>query len=192
MNNWQVWINKNYLKIEYWSKHWAGEDWAELVAHFSLYLNARWSKFSTIPDDEQRIKFMQAWMKNQVNWWNSDFSKSLRVNNLSVDEDIESDFGRREEQIAYDDFIELKSELVRDDIKDWLIDLNRNWNDLDIDRLVKIRKIYLSLSSHEKVLYDLYFTKMMSMRQIGEKLDLPLSAVYNMIKDLKKIIKDRC
>jgi len=192
MNNWQAWITRNYITIEFWSKHWAGEDWAELIAHFSLYLNARWSKFSIIPDDEQRIKFMQAWMKNQVNWWNSDFSKSLRVNNLSVDEDIESDFGRREEQIAYDDLIEVKAEYVREDIKDWLIDLNQNWSEIDVTRLVKLRQVYLTLQSHEKVLYDLYFSKMMSMRQIGEKLDLPLSAVFTMITELKNKLKTLC
>jgi DNA-directed RNA polymerase specialized sigma subunit len=154
----------------------------------AIYLNKNWPRFSQIPDGEERIKFLQTWMRNQVAWYNSEFNKNIRVNNLSVDEDIQSDFGRREEQIAYDDLIELKSEVVRDDIKDWLIDLNQNWNDLEIDRLVKIRQIYLTLPGHQKVLYDLYFTKMMSMRDIGKKIDLPLSAVYNMIKELKEKI----
>jgi DNA-directed RNA polymerase specialized sigma subunit len=163
-----------------WSKRWSHDEWPELLSQMAIYLNKNWSRFSQIPDGEERIKFLQTWMKNQVAWYNSDFNKTLRVNNLPEQVDI----GDSE----YDDLIELKSEVVRDDIKDWLIDLNQNWNDLEIDRLVKIRKIYLTLPSHQKVLYDLYFTKMMSMRDIGKKIDLPLSAVYNMIKELKEKI----
>ena len=188
MNNWQIWFANNYALISMWSKRWSHDKWPELLSEMSIYLNKNWIRFSQIPDGEERIKFLQTWMKNQVNWHNSEFNKTIRVNNLSVDENIQADFGRREDQIAYDDLIELKSEVVRDDIKEWLIDLNQNWNDLEIDRLVKIRKIYLTLPSHEKVLYDLYFTKMMSMRDIGKKIDLPLSAVYNMIKELKQKI----
>jgi DNA-directed RNA polymerase specialized sigma subunit len=165
-----------------WSKRWSHDEWPELLSQMAIYLNKNWPRFSQIPDGEERIKFLQTWMKNQVAWYNSDFNKTLRVNNLPEQTEIVD--------AEYDDLIELKSEVVRDDIKDWLIDLNQNWNDLEIDRLVKIRKIYLTLPSHEKVLYDLYFTKMMSMRDIGKKIDLPLSAVYNMIKELKEKIKE--
>jgi DNA-directed RNA polymerase specialized sigma subunit len=165
-----------------WSKRWSHDEWPELLSQMAIYLNKNWPRFSQIPDGEERIKFLQTWMKNQVAWYNSDFNKTLRVNNLPEQTEIVDG--------EYDDLIELKSEVVRDDIKDWLIDLNQNWNDLEIDRLVKIRKIYLTLPSHEKVLYDLYFTKMMSMRDIGKKIDLPLSAVYNMIKELKEKIKE--
>jgi len=189
MNSWQIWFANNYTLISMWSRRWSHDNWPELLSEMTIYLNKNWPRFSQIPDGEERIKFLQTWMRNQVAWYNSEFNKNIRVNNLSVDEDIESDFGRREEQIAYDDMIELKSEVMREDIKDWLLDLNQNWSDLEIDRLVKIRKIYLTLPSHEKVLYDLYFTKMMSMRDIGKKIDLPLSAVYNMIKELKQKIK---
>lgn len=180
MNSWQIWFTSNYALICMWSKRWSHDEWPELLSQMAIYLNKNWSRFSQIPDGEERIKFLQTWMKNQVAWYNSDFNKTLRVNNLPEQVDI----GDSE----YDDLIELKSEIMRDDIKEWLIDLNQNWNDLEIDRLVKIRQIYLTLPGHQKVLYDLYFTKMMSMRDIGKKIDLPLSAVYNMIKELKEKI----
>lgn len=163
-----------------WSKRWSHDEWPELLSQMAIYLNKNWSRFSQIPDGEERIKFLQTWMKNQVNWYNSDFNKTLRVNNLPEQTEVVD--------VEYDDLIELKSEVVRDDIKDWLIDLNQNWNDLEIDRLVKVRKIYLTLPGHQKVLYDMYFSNMLSMRDIGKKLDLPLSAVYNMIKELKEKI----
>lgn len=180
MNNWQFWFTNNYAVISMWSRRWSPEDWPELLSQMSLYLNKNWIRFSQIPDGEERIKFLQTWMKNQVNWYNSDFNKSLRVNNLDEQLDISD--------VEYDDHLELKSEYIREDIKEWLVDLNQNWSDLEIDRLVKIRQIYLTLPGHEKVLYDLYFTQMMSMRDIGKKIDLPLSAVYNMIKELKQKI----
>ena len=183
MNSWQIWFTNNYTIISMWSKRWSHEDWPELLSQMAIYLNKNWIRFSQIPDGEQRIKFLQTWMKNQVTWYNSDFNKTLRVNNL--DEQVEI------YDSEYDDLIELKSEVLRDDIKEWLLDLNQNWSEVEIERLVKIRRIYLGLPSHQKVLYDLYFTQMMSMRDIGKKIDLPLSAVYNMIKELKeKIIEE--
>lgn len=178
--NGDLWIKNNYTFLETWSKRWSPEDWANLLSLYCIYIHSNWSKFSAIPDNEERIRFSQTWMKNQVNWYNSDFNKTLRVNNLPEQTEVVDG--------EYDDLIELKSEVVRDDIKDWLIDLNQNWNDLEIDRLVKIRKIYLTLPGHQKVLYDMYFSNMLSMRDIGKKLDLPLSAVYNMIKELKEKI----
>jgi predicted DNA-binding protein YlxM (UPF0122 family) len=54
-----------------------------------------------------------------------------------------------------------------------------------------MRKIYLTLDTHQRVLWDLYFSQMLSMRAIGKKLDLPLSAVYNMVVELKSEIKRR-
>ncbi len=184
MNSWQLWFSNNYLVISMWSKRWAPNEWAELLSQMTIYLNKNWSKFSQIPDGEERIKFLQTWMKNQVTWYNSEFNKTIRVNDLPEEMEIlEGD---------YDDLIELKGELIRDDIRDWLIDLNQNWSELQIEQLIKVRKIYLTLPSHHRVLYDMYFTNMMSMRDIGKKLDLPLSAVYNMISELKKIIGEQC
>jgi predicted DNA-binding protein YlxM (UPF0122 family) len=54
-----------------------------------------------------------------------------------------------------------------------------------------MRKIYLTLDTHQRVLWDLYFSQMLSMRAIGKRLDLPLSAVYNMVVELKSEIKRR-
>ncbi len=184
MNNWQTWFQLNYKVIAMWSKRWAGEYWAELLSEMTIYLQKNWIRFSAIPDGNERIKFLQTWMKNQVSWTNSDFNKTIRTNNLPEELDIAEDVS--------DDLIELKGEYLREDIKDWLIDLHNNWESKQIDQLIQIRKVYLTLESHHKVLYDLYFTQMMSMRDIGKKLDLPLSAVYNMIKELKKIITERC
>jgi len=178
------WIEENYKFLMKWSKVWAGESWGDLLTHFTFYLHKNWTKFSQIPDGEQRLKFSQAWFKNNVRWTNSDFNVSITVNNLPE--------GWEPPEEEYDDLIELRAEMMRGDISDWMYDLHTNFGQLEVDRLMKLRQIYLSLATHDKVLYDLYFTNMLTMRQIGDKLDLPLSAVFTMVSELKNKIKQQC
>lgn len=178
------WIEDNWSLICKWSKHWHSEEWRELISHFALYIDGNWIKFSQIPDNEERIKFMQTWMKNNVNWYNSEFNKSIRTNNLSEEYEIKEE--------GEDAHLEIYCESDREDLRDFLLDLHRKHSEHDVNRILLIRKIYIQLATHDKVLFDLYFTQMLSMRQIGTKLDLPLSAVYNMITELKTKIKEQC
>jgi hypothetical protein len=184
MSNWQMWLDKNYKILSMWSKRWSPNDWRELMAFMSLYLEKNWTKFSAIPDGEQRIKFLQVWMKNNVKWDNSDFNKSISVNNFGEeftieDESVEEDFDTIAEDIPLD-------------IREWILDLRSKFSEIEVRRLVLIRTIYLNLKPHEKALYNLYFTEMLSLRQISFKLDIPLSSVYGMLKDLKTKIKEKC
>jgi hypothetical protein len=184
MSNWQTWLTHNYKTLSTWSKRWHPTEHGELISFMTLYLEKNWSQFSTIPDGIERIKFLQAWMKNNVKWKNSDFNKSIRVNNFS-DEFTIAD-------IETNDFLDIKSEDLPENIKDWIIDLNRRFGEIDVDRIVMIRSVYLKLKPHEKALYDMYFTQMLSMRSVATKLNLPLSAVYGMILDLKKKLIEQC
>lgn len=177
------WIEDNWIILERWSKRWHPEEWRELLSHYTLYIHDNWVKFSQIPDGEERIKFSQTWMKNNVNWYNSDFNKSIRTNNLPENFEIKED--------GEDSLIEVYCESDREDIRDFMIDLNRKYSEWDVNRIMKIRAIYLEMDTADKVLFDLYFTQMLSMRQIAVKLDLPLSAIYNMILELKNKIKEK-
>lgn len=129
-------------------------------------------------------KFCQTWMKNNVRWKNSDFNKSIGVNNF--DEQCEDDDN------IYEEEFDVLAEDLSEDVKDFIIDLNRRFSEVEAGRIILIRQIYLTLASHERVLYDLYFTQMMSLRQVAAKLQLPLSAVHNMVIDLKKKIQSKC
>jgi hypothetical protein len=120
-------------------------------------------------------------MKNNVGWRNSDFNKSIRVNSMDEEYDIPD--------IAEESFIEVTCETDREDIKEFMLDLNRRFSEYDVNRIMLMRKIYIGLETHERVLYDLYFSQMLSMRAISKKIDLPLSAVYNMLNDLKIKLK---
>jgi len=182
MNNWQVWITQNYSQLSYWAKKWTPQ-WRDLLSFLAIYLEKNWSKFSQIPDDEQRIKFIQSWFKNNVNWKNSEFNNSLRVNNFDEiwieDTEIES-------------YIEVEAEDFPKAILDIIVDLHREFGEEGAVRIIAIKTMYKKLEMHEKALFDLYFTKMLSLRQIAKKLNLPMSAVYGMVTDLKNKIKVEC
>lgn len=176
----QKWYNDNYKFLQTWSKRWSPNHWSDLLSMYYIYLDSNWLKFSNIPDDEGKIKFTQVWFKNNTKWSNSDFNKAIRVNNYEEEWDIAEE--------AEDSFIEVLCETDREDIREFMLDLNKRFSEFDVNRIMKMRRIYLTLNTHQKVLYDLYITHDLSMRAIGKKLDLPLSAVYNMITELKKEI----
>ena len=179
--NGSKWIEDNYKFLETWAKRWSPEYWDELISFYCLYIDSNWPKFSAIPDDEERLKFTQTWFSNNVKWRNSDFNKSIRLNSLEEEYDIPD--------LPEDNHIEALCEADRDDIKEFMLDLHKRFSEYDVNRIMMMRKIYLTLDTHEKVLYDMYFTQMLSMRAIGKKIDLPLSAVYNMLNDLKIKLK---
>jgi hypothetical protein len=81
---------------------------------------------------------------------------------------------------------------MRGDISDWMIDLHINFEQLEVDRLMKLRGVYLTLQTTDRVLWDMYFTNMMTMRSIAKKLDIPLSAVFTMVTELKIKIQSQC
>lgn len=177
------WITNNYKFLKKWSKIWAGDRADDLLSHFTLYLHKNWdSKFNNIPEGDERLAFVNQWMKNMVNWSNSDFNKLMRTNSLDEEWDVPDE--------AVDDFIEVQCETDREDIREWLLDLHRHYSEVETNKLVRLRQIYLKLELHEKVLYDMYFTNMMSLRQIGIKLNLPHMAIWSMLNDLKDKIKE--
>lgn len=179
------WISDNWHELQGYAKQRHKDEWGELMVHFAFWLDKNWSLFNAMPQID-RIKFSRTWFKNNATWSKSDFRKSINVNNLP--DDFQSLFADEE----YDAYIEINAEEVGDDVKEWMIDIHRNWSDRDAKRIIKIREIYLGLPLHQKVLYDMYFTNMMSMRDIGKKLNLPHMAIYTMINDLKKIIQSKC
>ena len=184
MSNWQLWLTLNFKVIQKMAKRWHPEEWGELISHFALYLRKNWSKFSKMPDGEERLKFTQTWMKNNVSWSNSEFNRSIRVNNFS------EDYAPIEDLWSGD--IETRAEDLSEDLKEFVVDLERRFDEVEVRRIILIRSVYLTLDTHEKVLYDLYFSQMLSIRGVAKKLNLPMSAVYGMLNDLKNKIQKEC
>ncbi len=189
-------LEDNYKELTTMSKRWGGSDWSELLSYYTIWLNKNWFvKMNPIPHVDQ-MRFSQSWLKNNSKWWNSEFNKLRAVNNNAGTREEDDEFGFDESQIVddderfeYNDMIELNAEPLPDDIKSWIIDIHSNFSEVESEKIIKIRSIYLQLPTHEKVLYDLYFTNMLTMRQIGHKLDLPLTSVFMMINELKEKIK---
>jgi DNA-directed RNA polymerase specialized sigma subunit len=133
-------------------------------------------------------------MRNNVKWENSEFSKEKKVNNFEEiwDEDYSGrEFHYEGMPVESTSSMEITAEDTTDDIKLWLIDIHEEWGD-NADKLIRIRKIYLDMNTTDKVLYDLYFTNMMSTRMIAKKLNIPSSSVHVMLTDLKNKIKVLC
>lgn len=114
-------------------------------------------------------------------WSNSEYNRLHSVNNLPDNWEIPDS--------SEDAHIEVLAEADRDDLKLWMKDLHENFGEDKSNKLMKLRQIYLKLETHEKVLYDLYFTQMLSLRDIGKKIDLNHMAVYVMVTDLKNKLK---
>jgi DNA-directed RNA polymerase specialized sigma subunit len=129
------------------------------------------------------LKFTNTWLKNNSKWYNSSFNKEIRINNLNKQFTIQDE--------SEENLINVYCESDRKDIKDWMVDTYREFGEETGDKLMRFRQIYLTLHTHEKVLYDLYFTNMKSMRDIGEILGIPLSAVFSMLTELKQKIRDK-
>ena len=182
--SWQQWLEINYTLLAYWAQKWHAAEWRELMAFLALYLQKNWPKFSQIPDDIERIKFLQTWMKNNSRWWNSEFRKSIATNNLPESPFDLEQAGEEDHLVGAEDLTPLLKETIED--------LHRRFTPEQVEKLLKLRVIYLGLPLNEKVLYDLYFTQNLSTRAVAKKINIPLTAVHKMIVELRKKIKKLC
>lgn len=178
-----MWLSMNYDLISFWAKRWSKNEWGELISLMSIYLDKNWSQFSHLPEND-KIRFLQTWMKNNVRWTKSEFSNNIRVNNLGDEQSFVGDI--------YTPLIEIGAEDAPEELKEYIIEITEKWGELRADKILLVKSIYRTLPTESKVLYDLYITKGMSLRSIADLLNIPMSSVYSMIKVLKKDILLRC
>ena len=182
------WIETNYHLLKKFAKHWSPDNWSDLISCYYIYLTKsnNWNRISALPHDEQ-MKWTQRWMSNSVRWANSDFNKAVRVNNLEDEYEITD---------GYDS--EISIEIMAEDgdlpVKEWLLDLHEHWGPDQINRIVKIRHLYLSnrFTVTDRILFDMCYTNQMTMRQISEKISIPLTSVFLLVKDLENKIRTEC
>ena len=183
--NVNTWIDKEYKMLSRLAKNWSNDNWRDLITHYYMYLSRpkNWEKFKPLPE-EDKIKFTQKWMGNSVKWTNSEFSKSLRVNNLEDEYDIE------ETTYECETSLYVSAEDIDESVKEWLVDLHNNWGDEQIHRIVKVREMYLSkMKTEDRVLYDLTYNQQLTLRDISKKINIPLTSVFLMVKNLNEKIK---
>lgn len=181
------WVKQNYTSIVKLSEYYTDDK--SIITHFYIWLNKpnRFNKILSMPHDEQ-MKFLNKWMGNNSRWKNSEFNKERAVNQF--DDIWDDDYS--EELLEHNNIsMEILAETANDDIKMWLIDIEEEWG-CHAPKLVKIREVYLKMDLLDRVLYDLYFTNMMSERKIADKLGIPHSSVHVMMVDLIKKLRDAC
>lgn len=131
-------------------------------------------------NQESRLAWTNHFLKMHSLYWkkNSKFWKEIDISDQIDDiPDIE-----------YDQYLDLRAE-DEGILTEWICEITHEFGEISADKLVKIRKVYLGLETTDKVLYDMYFTNEMSMRDISNKLNIPLSTVFGMITRLKNNIK---
>lgn len=181
-----LWITKNYQFLEKWCRIWSSENWSDLLSNYVLYLSDKgWDDKMKDISDQERIKYTNFWLRSNSKWSNSKFNQEIRVNNLGEQYCMSDD-----PIYAENHYLDIHCDSENDTIKEWLIDVYKTNGEELGDIMVKLRKCYLQLNTSEKVLYDLYFTNMLSMRKISDRLHLPLSSIFNMMSDLKIKIKE--
>jgi DNA-directed RNA polymerase specialized sigma subunit len=148
-----------------------------------MWLDIRWDRFNKIPDNDERLKFTTTWLSRTSNWSKSNFNNEGRVNNLDEEweivDGVENDYT--------DVIIDIEDEVTRE----LVLDILNKYGEERGRKILSVRYIYLNkLSLQERVLYDLYFTQMLSTRKIASKIGIPVMATYLMISNLKNKIKE--
>lgn len=179
---WSEWSEKNFELLVYWAKRRDFLNWSDLVQSLIIHLEKNWHHFEKV-SEEKKIAWCQTWFKNQVKWLNSSHNIDIwghdRKNGHHLEFKTELyDLGECND---FEDFIDLGQEKL------WWSD---EFSDLQISRLKKIEEIYSTFEPEEQILFDLYFKVGLSQRAIAKKINIPLSAVYNMLKALKTKIKN--
>lgn len=178
------WVEVNYKEIVKLSKYYT-EDWRTIITYFYLWLDkdANWTKFSKLGHND-KMRWTNTWFRNNAKWPNSDFNKDNKVNDL--DHEFDETWYEGEQSPIN---IEIGAESTSDSIKEWLIDIELNFTELQASRLITLKTIYITkLDMKDRVLFDMYFTDMLSMRDISKKINIPLASVHQMIVVLRKKI----
>ena len=191
-----AWVSDNYSYLDdltkYNFRYNKNED-MDMISYYYLYLLDRgWRKIYTLSDIDKR-KFTKKWFHNTSRWQvlkTKNGKPTHELGELGVN-NIPEDFIFIEEADFQID-IEINSEDLPDYMKDWIVDMTQEFGE-SVDKLILVRYHYLnSLTLPEKVLYDLTYTQMMTIRQIAKKINIPPSATFNMVRDLEKRLKELC
>ena len=178
------WVEVNYKEIVKLSKYYT-EDCRTIITYFYLWLDkdANWTKFNKLSQND-KMRWTNTWFRNNAKWPNSDFNKDSKVNDL--DHEFDETWYEGEQSSIN---IEIGAESTSDSIKEWLIDIELNFTELQASRLITLKTIYITkLDMKDRVLFDMYFTDMLSMRDISKKINIPLASVHQMIVVLRKKI----
>lgn len=165
----------------------------DLISYYYIYLKRiGWVKIEKLTHNE-KIRFSKTWLKNTSKWSNTPFADLREVNNLI---EVNGEFDPFRSNIVIDesvyDKIMIGAEDTSDNIKEWLMDMTSEYGD-DVDKLILIKYHYHhSLDLSEQILFDLVYTEMLSTRQVAQRIKIPHTSAYLLVKALEKRLQILC
>ena len=140
-------------------------------------------------DDKEIGLMIRSIMKNKHLWRDSDFNKEKEMisNKAKNIEELST--------IADDSVVislVIDSELVSNNFKQFIKDNMLNYSEEQVHKIISTKIAYHHLEKHERILFDKYFVKDYTMRQLASETTLPLCAIFKQITILKQKIKELC
>ena len=193
-HSYQMFVDGNYKNLSIISKRWGKGHWAEMLSAYVIYLEKNWNKDNKstgksllIMNNTERMKFSQIWMKNQSGFRkNGEWYKDIRINNF--EEIWDFDF----EDTGEDHRINIYAEDCSIDMREWIADIHNGFSDEEVNKILMVTAAYSQLQLRDKILYDMYITEGLSMRDIAARIRIPLTSVHIEIKSLKNKILNLC
>jgi RNA polymerase sigma factor (sigma-70 family) len=165
-------------------------DHMEMISDYYIYISKNcYKKSFDLLEEDDIYYFSISWLKNNSTKNNRkrivDVEKGYILEDTKVvgyNGNILSSIG------SY--AIELGAEDMTDDMKAYLLDLQNDWSDSQIIKILGVYKNLELLESWERILFDMYFMKEMSLRKIGDRVGIPMSSINLMVNKIKE--KLRC
>lgn len=180
---WQEWVQNNFKSLKSMSLVY-GDLSGDILTHLSLYLDDNWLKFNMIPDS-QKLRWIGRWMRNQAGWSNSQVNRDLKTNNLPEDHQFDIVDDQHET-------ITIFAEDGDDKLKGWISDTFSVYGSDKTDKLIRVKYYYHSLTLPEQILYTLYFDELLTHRAIAQRLNIPLTSSFLMVKELETKLINLC
>lgn len=144
-------------------------------------------------ENDEFVKWFCKCMKNYYRWPNSNFNKTHSRDNIvcHIDtyyEERASDFLVDEDALRD---IEIQTEETNDLTKE-LIDISSSLGRDKTLRYIEVIEFKRTLESHESILFELYFEKEMSTREIAKEYSMEFNTInYQSINKMINIIKTK-
>lgn len=162
----------------------------EVYSELFIYLHDNWHKYKDLSNDDVFYLSID-FVKKQFFWKDSPLKKTINPPQLKKLTIIYSD--QLPERNYNDLRIEIGSEVGTRLTQDYLLDLHNNFNEHQINNIIKTRLIYDKLNLKDQVIYDLYINQNLSIRQIASKINTSRSSADKIIQEtitnIKKLIE---
>lgn len=159
-------LEKYFEKFRYANEK---DNFPDVVSELYIHTITNLEKLTPILIKNQYHYYAVKYIFNQRMWNNTQYKK-----NNTIQENGSDELG--ELNVMTDNEYEAEEELLKREME-------------TEERLAKIKIVYDNLQLHEKILFDKYYNRGMSMRKIGKETGVSQTAIYYMIKRIRTKIQ---